>query len=77
VTLILDPTAEDTLILDPLVEEWLVLGVGEDVESPDIASLAGCVHVAATLLGRVEVVPSIAGCSRIEPTLAGRTEVTP
>jgi hypothetical protein len=51
-------------------------GDGEGAAAPDIASLSGCVHIGATLNGRVEVVPTLQACSRIQPTLTGNIEVT-
>jgi len=58
---------------------WMLLllfdGDGEGA-TPDIASLSGCVHIGATLNGRVEVVPTLQACSRIQPTLTGNIEVT-
>lgn len=53
----------------------LLDGDGEGATPPDIASLSGCVHIGATLSGRVELVPTLQACSRIEPTLQGRVEI--
>lgn len=53
----------------------VMLGFGETL-APDIASLSGCVHISATLQGRIEVVPTIAACARLQPTLTGNIEVS-
>jgi hypothetical protein len=53
----------------------VMLGFGETL-APDNASLSGCVHLSATLQGRVEVMPTIAACARLQPTLTGNIEVS-
>ena len=70
--LIFDPSANDAQVLSPLASDWLVLVVDSTGAA---GTLRGCMSIAATVGGHVELGPAWTGQLLITPTFSGAVEV--